>query len=81
MTTNTYKYLTIVLAVIVVGLLIYIFTRPKQVNTVALQQDLAQFTAEMQTWNTQYSQNPTAQGQQQLSQDLSTFSQKLQSDQ
>lgn len=81
MTTNTYKYISIVLAIVVIGLLVYIFTRPKQVNTVALQQDLAQFNTEIQQWNAQYSQNPTAQGQQQLSQDLSAFSQKLQSDQ
>ena len=81
MSLNTYKYLSIVLVVVVVGLLIYIFTRPKQINEVALQQDLSQFTAELQQWNAQYTQNPTAQGQQQLSQDLTAFQQKLQADQ
>jgi len=73
--------MAVVLAVVVIGLVVYIFTRPKPVNTVALQQDLSNFSAELQTWNTQYSQNPTVQGQQQLSSDLSAFSQKLQADQ
>jgi hypothetical protein len=80
MSTNTYKYISIVLAVVVIGLLVYIFTRPKPVNTLALQNDLAQFSVELQQWNTQYSANPTPQGEQQLSQELSIFSQKLQAD-
>jgi uncharacterized membrane-anchored protein YhcB (DUF1043 family) len=81
MTKEAYKWMAVVLAVVVIGLVVYIFTRPKPVNTVALQQDLSNFSAELQTWNTQYSQNPTVQGQQQLSSDLSAFSQKLQADQ
>lgn len=81
MSKDAYKYISIVLALAVIGLLVYIFTRPKQVDTVALQSDLSQFTVELQQWNAQYSANPTPQGEQQLSQDLSTFSQKLQSDQ
>jgi hypothetical protein len=81
MSQNAYKYISIVLAVVVVGLLVYIFTRPKQVDTTALNNDLSQFTAEIQQWNTQYSQNPTPQGEAQLSSDLSAFSQKLQADQ
>jgi hypothetical protein len=81
MTINAYKWTSIVLAVIVVGLLVYIFTRPKQVNAAALSQDLAQFSAELQQWNQTYSANPSPAGQQQLSQDLSNFSAKLQADQ
>lgn len=79
MSTNSYKYISILLAIVVVGLLFYIFTRPKQIDTAALQQDLAQFSAEIQQWNTEYSANPTVQGQQQLSEYLSAFSGKLQS--
>lgn len=78
MSQNTYKYISIVLALIVVGLLAYIFTRPKQIDVVALQQDLAQFSTELAQWNAQYTQNPTVQAQQQLSQDLSVFAQKIQ---
>jgi hypothetical protein len=81
MSKNVYKYTSIVLGVVVVGLVIYIVTRPKPVNTVALQQDLGQFSAELQTWNTQYQQSPTPQGQQQLLNDLSAFQQRLQADQ
>jgi hypothetical protein len=80
MSKDVYKYASIVLAVVVVGLIVYIVTRPKPVNTVALQQDLSQFSTELQAWNTQYQQNPTPQGQQQLSSDLTAFQQKLQSD-
>ena len=79
MSLNSYKYLSIVFAVIIVGLLAYIFTRPKQVDTLALQSDLSQFTLELQQWNAKYTQSPTPQGQQELSQDLSNFAQKLQS--
>jgi hypothetical protein len=78
MSQNTYKYLSIALGVVVVCLLVYIFTRPKQVDTVALRSELSAFSTELQQWNTQYSQNPTVQGQQQLSQDLTTFAGKLQ---
>jgi len=74
-------YISIVLAVVVIGLVIYIFTRPKPVNTVALSNDLAQFSTELQQWNAQYSQNPTPQGEAQLSSDLTAFSEKLQADQ
>ena len=81
MSKNVYMYTSIVLAVVVIGLLVYIFTRPKPVNTVALSNDLAQFSTELQQWNAQYSQNPTPQGQAQLSAELTTFSQKLQADQ
>jgi uncharacterized membrane-anchored protein YhcB (DUF1043 family) len=79
MSKNTYKYISIALVVIVVGLLVYIFTRPKQVDTVALSQDLAQFNTELQQWSATYSANPTPAGQQVLSQDLSGFAQQLKS--
>ena len=79
MSVNAYKYVSLVLAVVVIGLLIYIFTRPKQIDTVALQESLSQFNTELQQWDAQYSANPTPQGEQQLSQDLSTFQQQLQS--
>ena len=79
MSANAYKYVSLVLAVVVIGLLIYIFTRPKQIDTVALQESLSQFNTELQQWDAQYSANPTPQGEQQLSQDLSTFQQQLQS--
>lgn len=81
MTKNVYMYASIVLAVVVIGLLVYIFTRPKPVNTVALSNDLSQFSAEIQQWNAQYSANPSPQGEAELSGDLTAFSQRLQADQ
>jgi hypothetical protein len=80
MSTNFYKWLSLALGIVVIGLLVFIFTRPKQVDTVALNNDLAQFSAELQQWNASYTANPTPQGEQQLSQDLSDFSNKLKSD-
>lgn len=80
MSTNTYKWISGVLALVVIGLLIFIFTRPKQVDTVALTNDLAQFNTELQQWNASYTANPTAQGEQQLSQELGDFANKLKAD-
>ncbi|HUC02037.1 MAG TPA: hypothetical protein VMA75_03990 [Candidatus Paceibacterota bacterium] len=80
MSKEAYKWSAIVLAVVVIVLVVYIFTRPKPVNTVALSQDLSQFSAELEAWNSQYGQNPTPAQQQQLSAELATFQQKLQSD-
>lgn len=80
MATNFYRWLSVGLGVVVVLLLAYIFTRPKQIDTVALNNDLTQFSAELQQWNASYIVNPTPQGEQQLSQDLSDFSTKLKTD-
>jgi hypothetical protein len=59
MSTNTYKWISGILTVIVICLLVYIFTRPKQVDTVALSNDLAQFNTELQQWNASYTANPS----------------------
>ena len=80
MSTNTYKWIAGVLAVIVIGLLVYIVTRPKEVDTTALNNDLSQFSVELQQWNATYSANPTPAAQQKLSQELGDFSNKLKSD-
>jgi hypothetical protein len=79
MSTNTYKWISGILAVVVIGLLVFIFTRPKQVDTVVLSNDLAQFTAAFQKDNAAYTANPTPAGQTQLSQDLGTFATQLKS--
>lgn len=79
MTKNAYMYLSIVLGIIVIGLLIYIFTRPKPVDTATLQADLSQFSMELAQWNATNGASSTPQSRQQLSNDLSNLSQQLQS--
>lgn len=73
-----YQYLSLALALVVIGLLVYIFTRPKPIDTLALSQDLNQFSGEIQSWNAQYGANPTPAAKAELSSDLAAFSQKLQ---
>ncbi|HUC31712.1 MAG TPA: hypothetical protein VMR99_03455 [Candidatus Paceibacterota bacterium] len=80
MSKDSYKWISIVLAVVVIGLLVYIFTRPKPINTLVLQQDLTSFNAALATWNAQYGANPTPAEQQQLSAILTTYQQKVQED-
>jgi hypothetical protein len=77
-----YKWISLVLAIVVVVLVVYIATRPKPVDTVALNNDLSQFTTTLQGWQMQYATSSNSDAAKAaLSSDLSQFSAKIQQDQ
>ena len=74
-----YKYLSLVLGIVVIALVVYIWTRPKPVDTLALNNDLAQFQSQLAAWNEQYGSSPdSTEAKSALSSDLSSFTQRLQ---
>ncbi len=77
MEEKKYKYISAGLAVLCIILVVLLFLKPKG-DIAALRQDLAQFTTTLQQWNAQYGNNPTPEGKAKLSDDLSAFSNKLQ---